>query len=127
MNTDRPERRCHERIPASRPCKVYHRTLRKYFGGSTTNLSDGGVLLTLDVPVHVQPGDRLYLGVATTRRQPLLPADEMRPVAVIRSMLTPDRRRAVAVQFVDEAVIDRPKFDLDQHMDMHPPKTRRAA
>ena len=102
MHRSKPERRCHERITVDRPCKVYHRTLRKYFAGSTTDLSDGGVLLTLHTPVYVQPGERLYMGIALKRRQPLLHAEEMRPVEVLRSAITPDGRRAIAVRFIDE-------------------------
>lgn len=95
------DRREHDRIPLSRPCKVYDERSGKYVAGRTVNLSDGGALLELSRPLLLQEGQQLLLGVALTRRQTLLPANDMRWCEVVRALTTTDQTIAVAVRFAD--------------------------
>jgi hypothetical protein len=97
------ERRTHERVNVERPCKLYLPRVGKYASGSTWNLSAGGVLLQLDLPVGISPGDRLYVGIALKRRQAVLAAGDMIEAEVLRVQQTTDDRVAVAARFVDEA------------------------
>jgi hypothetical protein len=97
------ERRTHERVSLQRPCKLYLPSVGKYVSGSTWNVSPGGVLLQLNLPAGISAGDRLYVGIALKRRQPVLVAGEMLRAEVVRVEQTPDDRVAVAARFVGEA------------------------
>jgi c-di-GMP-binding flagellar brake protein YcgR len=93
------DRREHDRVPLSRPCKIYDERSGKYITGRTVNLSDGGALLELSRPLPLQAGQQLFLGVALTRRQTLLPANDMIVCEVVRSLRTTDNATALAVRF----------------------------
>ena len=97
------ERRNHARLKLQRPCKLYLPHVGKYVAGSTWNLSSGGVLLQLGLPVGIAPGDRLYVGIALKRRQAVLTAGEMLEAEVIRVDRTTEERVDVAARFIEEA------------------------
>ena len=65
------KRRANDRLNLERPCKMYVPRIGRYLSGSTENLSSGGALLQLDMPAAIEPGDRLFVGVALKRRQPI--------------------------------------------------------
>ncbi|UCD74252.1 MAG: PilZ domain-containing protein, partial [Phycisphaerales bacterium] len=71
------DRRESPRTAVKRPCKVYDPQARKYLAGTTCDVSSGGLLLRLDRPLGLGPGDRVSVGVAQTRRQMLLRTRDM--------------------------------------------------
>jgi c-di-GMP-binding flagellar brake protein YcgR len=95
------ERREHERVDLDRPCKVFDQRSGKYIAGHTVNFSDGGALIELARPMSLNCGDQLFLGVALTRRQTLLPANDMLLCEVVRALATTDQSTAVALRFAD--------------------------
>lgn len=95
------DRREHERVELDRPCKVFDQRSGKYVAGQTINFCDGGALIELSRPLPLNSGDQLFLGVALTRRQTLLPANDMRWCEVVRALATTDQTIAVAVRFAD--------------------------
>jgi hypothetical protein len=56
-------------------------------------------MLQLDRPVPLEPGDRLYVGIALKRRQALLPMGEMLAAGVVRVARTARDGVALAVRF----------------------------
>ena len=94
------ERRESDRIPLTRPCKVYNPRSQKYATGSTCNLSGGGVMLRLDRALAVEVGDRLYLGLAPKRRHRLIRSDEMIEAVVLRAARLTTGEMGLALQFI---------------------------
>jgi hypothetical protein len=103
------DRRQSPRIALRRPCKVFNPRSGRYASGSTCDVSTGGMLLRLDQPVHIEVGDRLYVGVAQKRRQALLRSSEMIEAEVVRMLAgapgTPGAPAGamVALRFTDPA------------------------
>jgi hypothetical protein len=93
------ERRADERIGIRRPCKVYDARYRKYWPAETLDLSPRGAMLRIDRPLDMGPGDHLYVGIAATRRQPVVRSREMLEAVVRHVMVTPDDRTIVGVRF----------------------------
>ena len=93
------ERRESERLEICRPCKVYVPRMEKYFHGTTWNLSTGGAMIQLSRPLMLERGQRVYVGIASKRRDGLLKADEMIAADVLRSLKTPSDATAVALRF----------------------------
>jgi hypothetical protein len=100
------ERRTHERVNVERPCKLFLPSVGRYVSGSTWNLSESGVLVQLDLPTGISPGDRLFVGIALKRCQPVLAASEMLEAQVVRVEHPADDRISVAARFVSAAVTD---------------------
>ena len=98
------ERRVFERQNLERPCKLYIPRIGRYLAGSTWNLSAEGGLLQLDRPVPLEPGDRLFVGIALTRRQPIFCSADMMEAGVIRVLPTDNDSVALAVHFIDEVL-----------------------
>ncbi len=96
------ERRAFERLNLERPCKLYIPRIGRYLAGSTWNLSADGALLQLDRPVPLEPGDRLFVGIALTRRQPIFCSADMIEASVTRVLPTDNDSVALALHFVDE-------------------------
>lgn len=96
------ERRTSERLNLQRPCKLYIPRIGRYLAGSTWNLSAEGGLLQLERPVPLEPGDRLLVGIALTRRQPIFCSADMVHARVTRVLPTDNDSIALAVRFVDE-------------------------
>lgn len=80
------DRRQSPRITLRRPCKVFNPRSGRYASGSTCDVSTGGMLLRLERAIHVDVGDRLYVGVAQKRRQALLRSSEMIEAEVVRML-----------------------------------------
>ena len=95
------ERRATERLNLARPCKTYVPRIGKYVAGSTWNVSSGGALIQLDRPALIEPGDRIFLGVALKRRQPIVCSTDMMESAVTRVLPTANDSISVAVRFID--------------------------
>jgi len=96
------ERRAHRRLNLERPCKLYVPRAARYVTGSTWNLSHTGALVQLASPPPLEPGDRLYVGVALKRRQAVLTASEMVEATIVRVVPTADDGLAVALRFLEE-------------------------
>ena len=95
------DRRESPRIALSRPCKVFNPRSGKYVGGSTCDVSSGGMLLRLDRPLAVEMGDRVYVGVAQKRRQALLRGDDMVETTVVRKLTTEAGEMLAGVRYAD--------------------------
>ncbi len=108
------ERRASERLDLARPCKMYVPRIGRYLAGLTWNVSSGGAMLQLDRPAPIEPGDRLFVGVALKRRQPIFCSSEMMEAGVVRVLPTDNDSIAVAIHFIDA------KLDIE-------PDLRRAA
>jgi len=67
----------------------------------TWNVSSGGALLQLDRPAPIEPGDRLFVGVALKRRQTIFSSSEMMEAGVVRVLPTDNDSIAVAIRFID--------------------------
>jgi len=93
------ERRENGRVDVARPCKVYVPRMEKYIHGVTWNISDGGVLIQLSRPITLEQNQRVYVGIASKRRDGLLRSNEMIQASVLRSFKTPSNSTAVALQF----------------------------
>ncbi len=104
------ERRTRDRLTLLRPCKVYVPRIGKYLHGSTWNLSSSGALLELDQPAPLEPGDRLFVGVAIKRRQALFASDDMMGAGILRVLPTDNDSIAVAIHF------DHEELDLADQM-----------
>ncbi len=104
------ERRASERLDLARPCKMYVPRIGRYLAGLTWNVSSGGALLQLDRPAPIEPGDRLFVGVALKRRQPIFCSSEMLEAGVTRVLPTDNDSIAVAIRFIDT------KLDIEPEM-----------
>ncbi|NNF43149.1 MAG: PilZ domain-containing protein [Phycisphaerales bacterium] len=93
------ERRCEPRLVIERPCKIFDPRARKYVAGCTRDVAPGGLMLRLDRVVPLEPGDRVYVGIARTRRHALLHADEMVEATVVRAGSMAGGETLVAVHF----------------------------
>ncbi|MEX2215850.1 MAG: PilZ domain-containing protein [Phycisphaeraceae bacterium] len=92
------ERRHDARLELTRPVKVKCLLTGRYLPGRSRNLSSGGALLEIDHPSLLVPGQRILIGVAQTKQDVLLAADEMAPATVVRSAGLRGTQ-TVAVQF----------------------------
>ena len=93
------ERRAHDRLSLTRPCKLYLPVSGRYVTGSTGNFSSGGALIHLDRLSPLGPGDRLFVGIAVKRCQAVLAANEMVEAEVVRSVRTMEEQTIMAVRF----------------------------
>lgn len=80
------ERRRDARLMLTRPVKVQCLHTGRYLPGRTTNLSTSGALIEIDNPSLLIPGQRVKVGIAQTKQDVILAADEMSEATVVRSM-----------------------------------------
>jgi hypothetical protein len=92
------DRRQYPRHPVAKPCKLFHRASLRYWPGRTTNLSDGGALLTVDAPRIPGVGDEIELVVGGGRAA-VLPSDALVRSRVVRVSPGPGQRCTLAVRF----------------------------
>jgi hypothetical protein len=92
------DRRRQGRTPLQRPVKVQCLITGKYLAGRTSNLSDAGLLLELDNPSLLVPGQRVKVGIQQTRQDAVLKAKLMAGATVVRSMGI-GGKQTVAIQF----------------------------
>ncbi|CAG1001602.1 hypothetical protein PHYC_02928 [Phycisphaerales bacterium] len=92
------DRRRHERLAVTRPCKIYHAGSARYLSGYTRDLSASGALLEIDSPRPVNPDDILDVLVAWNDRALLHERDQI-PARVTRVLRTDSPRQFVAVAF----------------------------
>jgi hypothetical protein len=92
------ERRRQERVALTRPVKVYHAESGRYFSGYTRDVSGGGVLLMIEAPRAIEPGENLEVHIAWDDRS-LLRRSEAAWGKVVRVLRTDTPRQYVAVEF----------------------------
>ena len=92
------DRRHDARLELSRPVKVKCLLTGRYLPGRSRNLSAGGALLEIDHPSLLVPGQRVMIGVAHTRQDVILAAEDMTPATVVRSAGL-QGTQTVAIQF----------------------------
>ena len=97
------DRRRHPRLAVSRPCKMFDDRSVRYRSGVTTNISRGGALIKMHQNCSVEPGDPVYLGVASSGRHGLMSRDEMIHAEVVRIDADDPAGPTVAVRFVELA------------------------
>ncbi len=97
------DRRAHQRLRVARPCKLYVPKTQRYLPGSTRNVSAGGALLSAVAHPAVAAGDRLWVGIALTRRQGILLSNQMLKATVVRLTLAADGEMVLALRFGDRA------------------------
>lgn len=102
------DRRRSPRVRISRPCKVHDPRSGKYLSGSTRDLSSGGVLLEIDRPLDIAPGQTLHVGIAQKRREVLIREADMVELQVVRALGTPDGRTVVAGRWMKDAAAEVP-------------------
>jgi len=93
-----PDRRRHPRELVDRPCKMFHRPSLRFWAGRTTDVSEGGALVTFESPRPPAPGDAIDVVIAWTDR-PVLPGDSLVRSEVVRVKESEGDRRTVAVRF----------------------------
>lgn len=96
------DRRESPRINVKRPCKVYDPKGRKYLAGITRDVSTGGMLLALNHPVALKPGDQVFVGVAQKRRQALLRTRDMTEAEIVRTLSSTAGETVLAIRFTDD-------------------------
>lgn len=95
------DRRAHRRTRVKRPGKLYDPRADKYYPCSTCDVSASGVLLELESSIAARPGDMMQVGIAETRRQPLLRHHTMAEATVVRLLRGEDGRVLLAAEFAD--------------------------
>ena len=95
------ERRDDPRTELLQPCKVYEPISRKYHVGSTSNVSRSGMLIQIERPMRMEPGDELYLGLAAKRRSRIICHSDMMRATVVRASRILGDRTTVAVRLHD--------------------------
>ncbi len=89
---------------------MYVPRIGRYLAGLTWNVSSSGALLQLDRPAPIEPGDRLFVGIALKRRQPIFCSTEMMEAGVVRVLPTDSDSIAVAIRFIDA------KLEIEPHV-----------
>jgi hypothetical protein len=97
------DRRAHPRVRIARPGKLLDPRSGKYISCSTRDLSAGGVLIEIDQPIEIAPGEQMFLGIAQKRRQMFIRTEEMLRMTVVRALGTPGGGTAIAGQWVQGA------------------------
>lgn len=100
------DRRLHERTQIERPCKVFDPRSHKYLLGSTCDLSVSGMMMKLEHPLQIMPGETLHVGVAQKRRQMLLRASEMTPMRVVRCLHSPEGGTCLGLELIQPLQIE---------------------
>jgi hypothetical protein len=101
------DRRRQNRISIERPCKIHDPRTGKYVSAVTCDLSESGLLIDVPRLLELKPGDKVFVGVAMTRRQALLHAKEMMEASVVRALPTTDDHTQLAVRFDSSADLVR--------------------
>ncbi len=97
------DRRAHQWLRVARPCKLSVPKTRRYLPGSTRNVSAGGALLRVVAHPAVATGDRLWVGIALTRRQGILLSNQMLKATVVRLARAAGGEMVLALRFGDRA------------------------
>ena len=66
------------------------------------------MLLRINRPLALRPGDRVFVGVAMLDRQGLIPAKEMIESIIVRSFRAEDDATTIALRFAEDAVAAPP-------------------
>lgn len=78
------DRRRFTRVATTRRCKVWEPRRRRYYAGTTRDLSAGGLLVRLDLPIPLEPGDRLFVAVESKLDRRILRQEDFIPARVAR-------------------------------------------
>lgn len=94
------DRRRAVRLMLIRPAKLFDPRADKYFPGRTTNLSDTGVLLTVNRSMPIHTGDELSVGLSRDEFPSVLTSRDFRPSRVVRVIPIDQHAQAVALEFI---------------------------
>ncbi len=93
------DRRRFARHAVVRPCKIVDaRSLRPSAAGSTTDVSEGGSLVSVQRDRMFSPGDQVEIGIAWSRN-PLIASEEMVQARVVRVLPIDHHHQALALEF----------------------------
>lgn len=92
------DRRRTPRTPLTRACKVLHAPTGRYWPAVSWDLSSTGMLLGIDSPRELTPGDSLEVYIAWSNK-PLLRSEEKIIAEVKRVLPRTDGRQLVGVEF----------------------------
>ncbi len=92
------ERRRFERSPIQRPAKIHHYGTNHYLPACTHDLSSGGILLEIDSPRPLSPGDCIDVLIGWNDRA-FLHEDDRIPARITRVLRSSSPRQIVAAQF----------------------------
>ncbi|MGA1632919.1 MAG: PilZ domain-containing protein, partial [Phycisphaerales bacterium] len=92
------ERRATTRVAHEQPCKLWRPADDRFVAGTTSNLSGGGAMVTLNQCVPIVAGERVRIGMGLRRTDGFLKVDEMVEAEVVRSVSF-DGRTTVALQY----------------------------
>ncbi len=67
-----------------RAAKVFHTPSRRYYSARTRDVSGGGMLIEVDCPRAINPGERVEVGVQWFRRA-IIEKSSMRGACVVRT------------------------------------------
>jgi hypothetical protein len=97
------ERRRHQRFGVNRPCKVFHRSTRRYLCAETVDVSASGALVRVEPTRPIAVGDEISLVVAWND-EVLLAADAQVPGKVIRVLPSENGMQILACEFKTAAL-----------------------
>lgn len=108
------ERRGSERITLIKPAKIFDRRADKYFPARTTNISEGGVLLTVNRSMPIHTGDELAVGLSKEEFPAVLAERDFRAARVVRVIPIDQHAQAVALAFIrpDEGQQPTPRVHI---------------
>ncbi len=98
------DRRRSPRAVLSRPCKIHHVPTGRYWPGVTWDISSGGVLLGVDAPRDLKPGDAIELYISWSSR-PLLKSEDCIIAEVKRVLPRTDGRQFVGLEFAEQLTL----------------------
>lgn len=81
-----PNRRRFTRTTLDLPVKVRCEMTGRYLAGRTQNASEGGLLVKIDHPSLLVPGQRVLVGTAQHKRQAIIEQAHMVSATVVRSL-----------------------------------------
>ena len=99
--TEASERRQHERVTITRPCKVFREATQRYLIAQSCDVSEGGVLVHLLSERPLTEGESVRLAIAGTSSGVMRDA-ELRDGIVVRCVSDLYNLQTVAIRYGQE-------------------------
>lgn len=94
------ERRTSRRVPLSKAAKVFHPASGKYWPGVTWDQSDQGMLLGVDAPRDLTPGEEIEVFIAWGERG-LLSRSESMKAQIRRVLKRTDGKQMIGIELAE--------------------------
>lgn len=95
------ERRASRREPFSKPAKVFHPSSGKYWPGVTWDQSKQGMLIGVDAPRDLTPGEEIEVFIAWSERG-LLSRNESMKAQIRRVLKRTDGKQMIGIELAEE-------------------------